>query len=361
MPKDNSLLPNDNNQQTAVTPPPVLEDVVLPPMINKSDTPAVNNDEPKQSSGSAAPTDDIVMSTTQISSNPRKKFAGGKVIATILGLFLLVGGVGAGVMLTQQNQDIRENACDPGVPYNECFDGVATLSEKPNLAPGETETCGMRDGEEICVVYAANGGTVGEYRIVGSGGGGDGCVNRSVDCPPETTIDLTQVVKTDCVFQWDGQYCRPGGTAQRITDCCGNTNTNENGDEVCVNGNYQYTTYVCVANSTPPTTPPVITPSPAPITASCQNVKAYTAAWVELSATQLTTLKATDHVNFCVVGVANGGSFDKAKFMINNIEQPETTTKRPSSEDFCQLYVIPTGVNSYNVVAQIHHVTLGWK
>jgi hypothetical protein len=66
-------------------------------------------------------------------------------------------------------------------------------------------------------------------------------------------------------------------------------------------------------------------------------------------------------VNFCVLGTASEGTFDRAKFTINTVAQTETTTKRPTTNDYCQSYTIPSGVTTFNVTAQIHHVTLGWK
>lgn len=63
------------------------------------------------SSGSAAPSFDIPPVVTP----PGKPKKGGrKVIATILGLLVLVGGLGAGVILVRQQQDIRERAAGPG-------------------------------------------------------------------------------------------------------------------------------------------------------------------------------------------------------------------------------------------------------
>jgi hypothetical protein len=41
---------------------------------------------------------------------PKKKFGGGKIIATILGLLLLVGSIGAGVVLVQQKQLFQQKA-----------------------------------------------------------------------------------------------------------------------------------------------------------------------------------------------------------------------------------------------------------
>lgn len=106
----------------------------------------------------------------------------------------------------------------------------------------------------------------------------------------------------------------------------------------------------------------IATPTPTPVvTAQCQNVTAYSPTWTVLTASQLSALKSGSSVNFCVVGSASAGIFDKAKFTINNIAQAETTTKRPNTQDFCQSYTIPANTYSFNVTAQIHHATLGWK
>lgn len=114
--------------------------------------------------------------------------------------------------------------------------------------------------------------------------------------------------------------------------------------------------YQCSA-TTPPVTPTV----PPVVTAQCQNIKAYSSAWTELSSIQLSALKSGSSINFCVVGSASAGSFDKAKFTINGAAQAETTTQRPNTQDYCQIYTIPAGTYSFDVTAQIHHVTLGWK
>ncbi|MDP1710022.1 MAG: hypothetical protein Q8L28_00165, partial [bacterium] len=113
-----------------------------------------------------------------------------------------------------------------------------------------------------------------------------------------------------------------------------------------------------------PTVPtPVPTPVPTitPITASCQNIKAYSPTWAPLTNVQLSALTVGSEVNFCVAGSASSGSFDKAKFTINSVAQAETSTIRPGFTDFCQLYTIPAGTTTFNITAQIHHVTLGWK
>ncbi|EKE06361.1 MAG: hypothetical protein ACD_19C00016G0034 [uncultured bacterium] len=112
MSNDDKSAPTTNNQSpiSGNTPPIFVQEDVLPPMPQQD---IVNPSPANTNTGSAAPTDDIVstvMPAVTTSSTPKKKFAGGKIIATILGLFLLVGGVGAGVYLTQQNQNINEKA-----------------------------------------------------------------------------------------------------------------------------------------------------------------------------------------------------------------------------------------------------------
>ncbi|HLD92325.1 MAG TPA: hypothetical protein VI795_02915 [Patescibacteria group bacterium] len=120
---DNQQKTGDDGQTPQVSFPSISVEDTLPPMTTSSvTTTSTTNtlpqdtknpspaDDTSTSTGSAAPSNDI--STPQIigTTAPKKKFAGGKVIATILGLFLLVGGVGAGVFLTGQNQNISEKA-----------------------------------------------------------------------------------------------------------------------------------------------------------------------------------------------------------------------------------------------------------
>ena len=254
---------------------------------------------PQENSGSAAPLDDIVMSAvTTTSPTPKKKFAGGKIIATILGLFLLVGGIGAGVFLVGQNQDIRERAGGCR-DDSDCDDG---------------QTCNKFDRCE--------GGSGGGGGIYSCGpGSGDGCEGKS-----------------------NGDSC--GG--EKVCK------VRENGNECSCVGPAEPT----VAPTTPPTVAPTTPPS---ITAYCQNIKAYSSTWALLTNTQLSALTTDSQVNFCVMGSASDGTFDKARFTINGVVQPETTLVRPGSTDFCQSYTVPANTTTFNITAQIHHMTLGWK
>ena len=108
-----------------------------------------------------------------------------------------------------------------------------------------------------------------------------------------------------------------------------------------------------------PTSVPSATPTPSS-TVQCLNIKAYDASWNSLSATNLQSLKTGDIVRFTVSGTATSGTFDKAKFTINSVSLGETTSKKPSSEEFYTEYTIPSGTTSFTINAQIHHTTKGW-
>ena len=115
-------MPDQNNPTDAnlnppqVTPPgepgqlPTLPVSDVPPPAPMDIPPADASLPPPfpPDAGSAAPNFDIPPVITP--GQPNKKFGGKRVIATILGLLVLVGGLGAGVILVQQQQDIREKA-----------------------------------------------------------------------------------------------------------------------------------------------------------------------------------------------------------------------------------------------------------
>jgi hypothetical protein len=108
---------NQNNQQPSMTPPVIFPHSDLPPLPpafqnipvtdNLPVTPSnqVTNQPINKNEGSAAPPD-----ISSINPKPKKKFGGGKIIATILGLVVLVGGIGAGIILTQQKQLLEQKA-----------------------------------------------------------------------------------------------------------------------------------------------------------------------------------------------------------------------------------------------------------
>ncbi len=304
MPKDDTTQPVTSSQPlpTSGLPPaaPITEEI-SPPMIHDITTTSVQTVTPASTTtntGSAAPTGDVVMPQTVITSTPKKKFAGGKVIATLLGLFLLVGGLGAGIFLVKQNQNVGEKAATLGC---------------------DNVTC---DSNEVCR--------------------GDGnCVWVGNEDDPKRDDRIEQIqdpvaYNQRCLYL-TGPECGGGDwcTAEFASDC---------------------------ALWSPPDVPdePNPTPTPPPVTASCQNVKAYDSQGVLLTSPQLSALKAGTSIIFCVSGIASDGTFDKAEFTINGDIQPVVTTEKPPL-GWCKSYVIPAATTTFNVSARLHHVTLGWK
>ncbi len=135
------ISPSSAQDQATSAPPPSMQDgLVSPP------PPIVEEEKPEETAASggvsveespAAPSIPPVMTTSGAGG---KKFGGKKVIATILGVLVLVGGIGAGVVLVQRQQDIREKAGYMTGACRECEGGkcVQRLTP-PNCNPAENE------------------------------------------------------------------------------------------------------------------------------------------------------------------------------------------------------------------------------
>lgn len=132
----------DQNQQNQIpfTPPPVPQGEPIPPQ--PMDMP------PIPQPGMTPPPGE-------------KKSASGKIIATVFAIFLLIGGMAAGLILVRRNQDLREQAetsCSeecPGVDsggrsiLRNCTPPEADGSAEESLCntAGRTEQCG---GQQYC-------------------------------------------------------------------------------------------------------------------------------------------------------------------------------------------------------------------
>ena len=455
------VIPNPIDQGT---PPsmPILDESDIPPIPAGMGAPTVpvgttvTEIDQTSPTGSAAPTD-----LPPMVAGPKKKFGTGKIIATILGLFLLVGGLGAGTYLVQQNQNINEEAAALNLSgsqksaYDKCrgdsgsevcacrVAGICTRPDyqddpqspsNPIVTPppsgGNNESsCNSGGGFWCNEVYDANNKRIpgfctpqnktcastatdngypmltgANYRSVFPGnscpagfqsasclcgpssnqskvcfdrgfdgtipGTGNQCNTPGGLCELYTNSQNSGGVTRAACGTVTSYYCKgnvdlsggkscdtsTGGTTTRPANFCGTIQT----DTAC--GGFKTTTVPCKENSEQATTTTTTTPTTPPsITAQCQNIKAYSPTWALLTNTQLSALTTGSQVNFCVTGSASSGAFDKAKLTINTVVQAETTTVRPGSTDFCQLYNIPIGATTFNVTAQIHHVTLGWK
>lgn len=306
---------------------------------------------PDSSSGSA---DNL----PQMITTPKKKF-GGKIIATILGVFLLIGGVGTGVYLVRQQQNLASQAT-----FNQ-KDIVKLGSDRAqkeyadariNDAQYGTNTASSTDlGKAIAADPALQAVVKAELEAAGATTNNNVLANVTKPWIPEG-YTKDQVVVSDAGLNRAGYDC--GGPCLQETDSQ-------------VAGYYTYKgRYYPIDTSVPrvggrggdggTTTTETPTAPPSGPTAECNNVKAYSSTWTLLSSTSLSTLAVGTTINFCVAGTTTEGTFDKAQFKINTTLKPETTTVRPGSTDYCQSYTILSTDTTVNVQAKIHHVTLGW-
>ena len=199
---------SDPQQPDPIDSMPVHNDLPpLPDYMTQSDISETQNTPPPvpqvESSasgllGSAAPSD-----LPPMVSSPKKKFGGKKIIATILGIFLLVGGIGAGIVLTQQQQLFQQKAT--GVDYGGgCITGIhgTTVCGSTNVPydpnnPPAGENSGYHNEEDAiwgCGGGNYNQGPNGNY-YCGGGGGDDGGGGGDNPTPTPGSTIVCQNVK----------------------------------------------------------------------------------------------------------------------------------------------------------------------
>jgi len=105
---------------------------------------------------------------------------------------------------------------------------------------------------------------------------------------------------------------------------------------------------------------PTPTPSCSNCIAKCESIKTYDTNWNELTLSQLHSLKTGNTARFTVQGTCTNGSIQKARFVINGVIQPETTSKRSGTDEFYYDYTLPEGVYDFRVQGQLYHSEYGW-
>lgn len=409
MPNQNQPDPNQNPQQNIGGDVPFSPQADLPPLPPEFQNIQNEAGDKKQASPAEAPTNEgsAAPPTPEISNivpSPKKKFGTGKIIATILSILLVVGGVGAGTYLVGQKQIFQQKAAGEmcssdsrtasvcqgksvGDIAQSCWKGFGD-TDPSNDTSLKCESSGIvgNDGKPLCAAI--------ERSTSGACGGGDsggsstswpsnGASCQSTGGNPGTIGGcVTYFCPNGC-----GGKCGegdPGVYIERYGTCgeaeaalgnyCGQVDTVDTNGSYCIPTTGKDSKIQCTSCTNPPprteTTPtptpipprPILTPTPTPVAAApyCGAVLAYDSSWGALSSAQLSALKEGDSVNFCVSGNTTSGTFDMARFTINGTQMPDTTTKRPNSVDFCQSYTIPGGKTTFTVSAKIHHSTLGW-
>jgi len=308
---------------------------------------------------------------------PKKKFGTKKIIATILGFFVLVGGVGAAILTTQQKQLLEQKAqsatCSNAGSTENCYGKIPGDS-----CTGGGGTCILNANQIGCTCGSANNGGTGADQIV--------CAGNTCSVGNLYNPQTCFVTHFGCEKIQSGYNCASwilaNGQSATFNQTCGGEQIDVVGCGFCdakldfnctPRAPYISTghTNPCLGSPTPtpiPTDIPTVTPSPTPTATpiptdappSCVPVKAYDASWNLLTSSDLALLTAGNNVNFCVGGAPISTDFDKAQFMINSAILAETTTKRPNSDEYCQNYTIGATDSTVTVKAKIHHIVTGW-
>ena len=176
-------------------------------------------------------------------SGSKKKFGGKKMVATILGVLLLIGGIGAGVMLVGQQQDIREKAGGTSCEVN--YGGFCGTSAACDLDGGTFEFgakgCSSMGGTTGCCIPATTTSSCSElgpqYSTCVSAPGGNNqcypCQYRDCLNPAETRYEASCSSAVSCDVCEGGTEtpppppppsCTPDGACRPPGgSCCGSS------------------------------------------------------------------------------------------------------------------------------------------
>lgn len=225
--------PTTQNPMSPTVPP-------IPVVTDMDDVPPPPSGNPPQPVVSDAPPAEPVETPTQnfdlppVISTTGKKNPKGRMVATILGFLVLIGGLGAGVILTQQEQNINEKAFgQPGSCQYEyttrqtceaaaCTDGYNCRWDADENLCKKGPECTVEDTSNICsgnnVARECAGKQVG-YRYT-SGVSGELCEYECVPNPAEGGLPNCGISKHQSTCQVINQ---DSGTSSATCSCSGST------------------------------------------------------------------------------------------------------------------------------------------
>lgn len=322
---------SDTSSPTTDAPPPPMQDGAFsppPPIVEEKKPKETATTTQETGSTDSAQTIPDIPPVISTSGTEGKTPVSKKMIATILGILFLVGGIGAGVILVQNQQDIREKAVQIG---DSCIKDFEC-----------TDKAGGKCVDGTCIYP------------------------KSTPTPPPIPTSSPKIIrggfpgdKCSLVSPATGKIIH--GTCMEPKDCAGNQWHTE--QKVCQAAGNELLG-CCIVSGTPsPTAAPTLKPTAKPtlppeIDCSCLTIKAFDEEWTAI--TNLSSLSAGDVVRFTVSGKTNSGSIDKARFTINGTLRPGVTVKRPNTKEFYDEYTIPESVSTFTINAELRHTALGW-
>lgn len=290
----------------------------------------------------------------------------GRIITSILGILILLGGLGTGVILVKQQQLFEQKAA------SDCDDCYYECRDWPNQSNCHAY-CDAYDARCKSGNPTPTPGGGGNPTPTPGGGGGSG----TCDPPSVANCQGQSVGYKFCFLGWkmkcvNAGYgtCGQDYTTDPPTSCGGGDPTPTPGEKgagchfdgsvgacrgQCPEGKYcgygpQNPSCYCVDTDSGSTGESVT---------GTYTVTAYNTSWQNLDQNQLSVLKAGDKIRFAVSG-SSTAQIDKAKFIINGEQTAEVTQRRPGTGEYYYEYTLPVNVTSFTVNAQLHTVNSGW-
>lgn len=388
--------------QKTTPPPPPVSSVPPPPAFQEAGGSVLNEEkkppEPKKEKEEDKKKKEKKEEPIAPGGEKPKK-SGKKTIATILGVLFLVGGIGAGVVLVQQQQDIREEAkvidgtgggtgssvkCGDTGTNNQCgASGGCPAGQKCVNSYVMIYSCKTRSECTVVDTKLPNGLSCTSNNQCKSGYCDKTCKNKPAPAPKScATGDLCRKQSDGCPSGYkitggscsitDSICCTPDGIGG--TSCILDNNCLEGREDVCCSLK-QYDDPTCTTpikkrcGVKPGGTTPQKTATPAPgspsgsrLSCKCTEIKVFGSEGILLTADTLKDLVVGDVITVATRGTASSGAITKARFIINGTTRPEITGKQEIGgvSYYTDTYTIPESVTSFTVNAQLFHPSVGW-
>jgi hypothetical protein len=231
-----------------VSTPPPTPDVSFP--SEDSGPLPLTNAMPPSPDGTASPAPEEPSMIPP--SKPKLGLGKGRVVATILGILLLVGGVGAGIVLVQQQQDIREKAATCSSGSTRCKNSTTIEVCAGNIWNASSCGTGKACSNGQCVATSGDGGPGGQNGngaadTANTGGGGEDSGGGKLPACPSSGIgySCSSSSITGAICMRNTDYCCPIGKSP-VNGACATSTSCQTGQTRCKDTS---TIEVCQANT----------------------------------------------------------------------------------------------------------------
>lgn len=285
--------------------------------------------------------------TASVTENKPKKGSKKAILISIISILILSGGVIAGIFLTQRSQELREKAANVG--GSDCGQSLDCYK----IDSGQNT--GTYSSERTIDHFIIKSATL-AYSYPGDSGN---CYSVNIN---QKTVSWQKVGQPpDChdvshVEIWFAASELPSSTpVPTATPTPVVVATTAPGQPTAT------PTKIPTATLTPIPTIPSPTPTiPLEFIAFCNGLFTYDTDWNLLASEDMTALKIGDIVRFATSATVNQGYVIKAKFIVNDTQEYETSLKKPGTDLFYYDYTIPADITNFSVKAQLLHSTQGW-